>query len=242
MNWNNVRLIFLRELRDQLRDRRTLFTIAVLPILLYPLLGMSMLQIQQFLKNESRIRVVGAEALPEDPPLLVKDHFAAKLYHGPQELLTLQIEDSLPGAPRAGLAPPESDPTSFKSPIEAAAERDIRDGKYDLLVYFPPDFGDQLAAFRQKLLADQAKANSADSERPPEETLLSDQVPGPQLFKNTAIERSQLAHDRVAPILENWRASIVGENLRQSNVSPVAIRPFEVDSHDVLFFRLTPKK
>jgi len=28
MNWSNVKLIFLREVRDQLRDRRTLFTIA----------------------------------------------------------------------------------------------------------------------------------------------------------------------------------------------------------------------
>ena len=97
MNWNNVRLIFIRELRDQLRDRRTLFTIAVLPILLYPLLGMAMLQIQQFLKNESRIRIVGAEALPSEPPLLVKDHFAAALYSGPAELLTLEIEPASAG-------------------------------------------------------------------------------------------------------------------------------------------------
>ena len=35
-----VWLIYVREMRDQLRDRRTLFTIAVLPIMLYPLVGM----------------------------------------------------------------------------------------------------------------------------------------------------------------------------------------------------------
>ena len=29
MNWANIRLIFVRELRDQLRDRRTLFMIAL---------------------------------------------------------------------------------------------------------------------------------------------------------------------------------------------------------------------
>ena len=34
MSFANVRLIFARELRDQLRDRRTLFVIAVLPMLL----------------------------------------------------------------------------------------------------------------------------------------------------------------------------------------------------------------
>ena len=34
LNWRNVSLIFHREVRDQLRDRRTLFMIAVLPLLL----------------------------------------------------------------------------------------------------------------------------------------------------------------------------------------------------------------
>ena len=45
MNWHHVHLIYLREMRDQLRDRRTLFTITVLPLLLYPLLGMLMMQV-----------------------------------------------------------------------------------------------------------------------------------------------------------------------------------------------------
>jgi sodium transport system permease protein len=44
-NWHNVRWILFREVRDQLRDRRTLFMIAVLPLLLYPLLGMSLFQV-----------------------------------------------------------------------------------------------------------------------------------------------------------------------------------------------------
>ena len=48
MKWSNVQLIYLREVRDQLRDRRTLFTIAILPIFLYPLLGMIFLQVSQF--------------------------------------------------------------------------------------------------------------------------------------------------------------------------------------------------
>ena len=43
MSWDNVKLIFKRETRDQLRDRRTLFTIAIMPLLLYPLMGMACL-------------------------------------------------------------------------------------------------------------------------------------------------------------------------------------------------------
>src|SRR5947209_12766288 len=44
MRWSIIRLIWLRELRDQLRDRRTLFMIAVLPMLLYPVLGFAVLK------------------------------------------------------------------------------------------------------------------------------------------------------------------------------------------------------
>src|SRR5438876_4307030 len=44
MRWTIVRLIWFRDMRDQLRDRRTLFMIAVLPLLLYPILGYAVLQ------------------------------------------------------------------------------------------------------------------------------------------------------------------------------------------------------
>src|SRR5947207_813065 len=44
MRWSIIRLIWLRELRDQARDRRTLFMIAGLPLLLYPILGIAVLQ------------------------------------------------------------------------------------------------------------------------------------------------------------------------------------------------------
>ena len=44
MRWSIIRLIWLRELRDQLRDRRTLFMVLVLPLLLYPVLGFAVLK------------------------------------------------------------------------------------------------------------------------------------------------------------------------------------------------------
>ena len=45
MRWSMIRLIWFRELRDQLRDRRTVFMIAVLPLILYPVLGAAVLQL-----------------------------------------------------------------------------------------------------------------------------------------------------------------------------------------------------
>ena len=74
MNWTNVKLIWLREVRDQLRDRRTLFMIAVLPLLLYPLLGMSFFQVSQFVREQpTKVLVVGMEPTADLPPLVVEE-------------------------------------------------------------------------------------------------------------------------------------------------------------------------
>ena len=84
MNPKNVKLIFLREMRDQLRDRRTLFLIAVLPLLLYPLLGMSFFQLSQFLRNTAaKVLVVGEAELTQHswlPPLLGEEQFDTTLF------------------------------------------------------------------------------------------------------------------------------------------------------------------
>jgi sodium transport system permease protein len=71
MRWSNVGVIFRREVRDQIRDRRTLFMIFVLPILLYPFLGYGALKFAATLEQKPRVVVVvGAENLPKSPPLL----------------------------------------------------------------------------------------------------------------------------------------------------------------------------
>ena len=96
MNWRNIRLIYAREIRDQLRDRRTLFMIAVLPLLLYPLLGMSVFQLSQFVrKSEPRVLVVGCRATQagDDLPTLFDDgHFATKLTGDPKVADWLHVE------------------------------------------------------------------------------------------------------------------------------------------------------
>ena len=79
MNWRHINLIFRREMRDQLRDRRTLFMIAVLPVLFYPLLGVSFFQIAQFLREHaSRVLIIGYESTTADLPELIKDEQFAK--------------------------------------------------------------------------------------------------------------------------------------------------------------------
>jgi sodium transport system permease protein len=71
MRWSNILVIFRREVRDQLRDRRTLFMVFMLPVLLYPMLGIGVAQLSVAFEQKPRtVIVVGTEYLPQSPPLL----------------------------------------------------------------------------------------------------------------------------------------------------------------------------
>src|SRR5262249_59433062 len=81
LNWRNVFLIFQREVRDQLRDRRTLFMIAVLPLLLYPAMGLGIYQLAFVFRQQPRtVVVLGAENLPAEPALLEGNRFASQWF------------------------------------------------------------------------------------------------------------------------------------------------------------------
>src|SRR6267154_547955 len=66
MRWPVVRLIAFREARDQLRDRRTMFLILGLPLLMYPLfVGVGTLFVSMLKEKKLVVGVVGAEFLPK---------------------------------------------------------------------------------------------------------------------------------------------------------------------------------
>ncbi|MFV1966766.1 MAG: ABC transporter permease subunit/CPBP intramembrane protease, partial [Pirellulaceae bacterium] len=212
MKWANVKLIFIREVRDQLRDRRTMFTIAVLPLLLYPLMGMSILQVAQFTREHpTTVLVLGADALPEEPLLLEGDQFAGE-FISPDDAqrLKLTVEGSL------------SAEVALEG-IGKYAERGIASKDYDAIVLFPEDFSLRLGEFRERL--DTANGNGENHSTPV--------VPEPQIFVNTADEKSRMARDRVARVLRLWREAIVQDNLRQRNVPVSATEPFQLKNTDV---------
>src|SRR3954470_4469479 len=95
MRWSNVFTIFRREVRDQIRDRRTLFMIFVLPILLYPILGIGMVKLtESFGQEQRKVVVVGPEFLPEKPPLLNRERngFEPALFDNRGEAERLVVE------------------------------------------------------------------------------------------------------------------------------------------------------
>jgi sodium transport system permease protein len=101
MNRRNVRLVFLREVRDQIRDRRTLFMIVVLPMLLYPGLAIGMVEISFLFREQPRtIVLLGTDNLPAEPPLLSDHHFDRQWFAVPDDADKLRVIHD--GKPRAG--------------------------------------------------------------------------------------------------------------------------------------------
>jgi sodium transport system permease protein len=240
MTLSNVRLILAREIRDQLRDRRTLFMIAVLPIILYPLLGISLLQISQFMQEQpTRVLVIGAERLSGSPPLfdleggrfsreLLADSSRAKLL----ELRFAALSECGTVAPgRANSAAKPRAPVSPKAAADARADayRQVQSGACEAVLYFPPDFAARLDAFRK---ATGRRAKDIAAGRAAEQNLPQD-VPKPEIICSTANDKSQLARLRLSLVLDRWTGRIGDDNLKASGVAAEAAKPVTVVTTDV---------
>ena len=218
MNLRNVKLVYAREMRDQLRDRRTLFLIAVLPLLLYPLLGMSFFQLSQFMRNNaSKVLVLGEQQLAGSdwlPPLFEGEHFATTWFSTPEEQDALQLvraEALWPG----GIPGGES--------LDEAAREAISQGDVQVVVRFPKGFEEQLAAVRESLL-DRTQG---------EPVVLGEDLHQPEIISISANEKSRIAELRVADVLRNWRAEVTRSNLAEGNVPVTATNPFVIKQKDL---------
>ncbi len=216
MNWSNVKLIFTRELRDQLRDRRTLFTVLVLPLILYPLMGMALVQVSQF-KREHRttIWLVGAENLPDEPALIV-DGRINPLFVSEKDFDLIQLELS------------QQADDAFLSLIDKFQDQAS-----------PNPFGDH---FLDNVLQDQLKQRGVDlavviprkihtHQKP--EAHGSTNEPKIFIFRNSASDKSNIAAQRINQLLGNWQQQISLHILKENNLSPTSIQLFAVSNADV---------
>jgi sodium transport system permease protein len=209
MNWSNVKLILAREIRDQLRDRRTMFMIVVLPILLYPLLGMTFFQISQFVREvPTRVLVVGAKNLPEQPALFENGRF-----------VTPPGGDAGKGKflePRfAGDAPP-GDPGAadgFRAAVRAA----IKSNEYEAALVIPRDFRARLHTFRQAVR--QGTRGAA--------------LPKPEIIYSSAKEKSQITSLRLKEVLRRWSDDLGKATLASVGVPDWAVADLDVETVDL---------
>lgn len=212
MNWSTVKLIFGRELRDQVRDRRTLFTVAILPLILYPLLGMSLIQMTQFMREHpTKIWVVGVENLPQSPAL-ISDGQIDERWTGDsvQKLLELQFSSEKDQEFQALVQ-------QFKETSRAGHGSEL----VDQLIQKQMALRDvDLAVFIPKKI-------SIDSETEDESKS------GVYVFTNSASDKSKIAFERFNAVLQLWQKSIFHEMLEARDISIESSTPIQVAAADV---------
>ncbi|MEX0791559.1 MAG: ABC transporter permease subunit/CPBP intramembrane protease [Pirellulaceae bacterium] len=221
MHFSNVKLILNRELRDQLRDRRTLFSVLVLPVMLYPLMGLLMTQVMQLQRTQpTKVRIIGGEEIPQRPPLVQREKSPLEEvettdepgYQFADQVLE-RIGYDKPGAIDLRLEvesqsmPPEE--------IETLAQTWIDEGITDAVLYFPPGFQARIEQQRQ----DSAIGDASEAE-----------FPEPLIFISKRRARSAEAEPRVYRIVQAWRDLLIIENLRVNEVADEVTNPFKVET------------
>lgn len=227
MNWKNVRLILVREIYDQLRDRRMVLLFLVLPVLMYPFLGLTLVQMGQFvLEHPTRIKVVGAEDLPKSPRLIEGDHFAEDLFRAPDGWEPSQSQEE------------KKDPElavrrrTLRMRVTEIDRGDAPDPKQllkdaDIVLVVPSDFAARLANYRKVV----REARAASSPEKAETKLPT--LPTPDVYYDSGRESSQVSIGRMADVLENWGEAIVRDALDTDRYATIPFKMKEIDVAEI---------
>lgn len=208
MNVRTIRLVYSRELRDQLRDRRTLFTVLILPILIYPLLGLAMWQVAQLSSpEECRIWLVGADYLPRETPLTDGDRFASSWLDEPERRIT---EVFVSGSNAKETHGPlrqywENSQASLSPQTIDWLRQQLVLREYDLAIVVP-------------------------AARSPTDTSSLAQI---QIVQNSSRSSSVAAADRAKTAIQNWTRRLVADNLDARQIQVGELKPFELGVVDV---------
>lgn len=210
LTWKNVWLILHREVRDQLRDRRTLFMVLVLPIMLYPGLGIGMLQMTMYFTEQPRqVVILNAGELP-DPPLVENGQFPARWFSSPETASKLRVlTDSADDPTRL----PELSTDEQKQLLEDAASiRDMVNRRNQLVAELAPwnaDFADELPGVQSAILRNAIE--NGNTPEPPEN--YSELIHEFFQLKSAISERFANSKLQVLMIVPDG----FGENLRKVN-------------------------
>ncbi len=227
MNWKNVRLILVREIYDQLRDRRMVLLFVVLPVLMYPFLGLTLVQMGQFvLEHPTRIKVVGAEDLPKSPLLIDGEHFAEELFREPDGWEPSQSQEEKKNPELAVQR------RTLRMRVEQIGRSGAPDPKRllkdaDIVLVIPPDFAARLAAYRKSV----GEARAAPSTDTTETELPT--LPSPDVLYDSGRESSQVSIGRVADVLERWGEEIVRDALDTDRYATIPFKLKEIDVAEI---------
>lgn len=247
MSWKNVKLIFLREVRDQLRDRRTLFMITILPVLLYPMLGLGVVEMMLTFSEERRtVVILNADDLPTDPAFLVQDGIDERWFAGgADDASRLQIITDLQSVPAE-----DQEESSSRSALTAQQQLDngrrlaAEFAEYqtataagdsaaelsqiqDRLAYSFGDSGIQVLVIVPQGYA-AATADLQDSITEAADQAAIELLPL-QVIRNSADDKSAVAFGRVRSALSNWENALREQTFRKASLRPELQHPARLE-------------
>lgn len=262
MNLRNVLLIFQREVIDQLRDRRTLFMVAVLPVLLYPLMGIGTAQMTAMFTEQPRtVVILGAEELP-NPALLEGTQFASQWFNLRSDAAKLTVVTDLEQPSSEGSLAPGSQTNRVDSILaEARRLREMVVERQNLEAAIASARSSDPSADVSKLKTSLEEVNgrlSSVLDRshfqvliviPPQfrqniehrRTTLVERdpvsaaadYPRPLVILNSADEKSAIAYRRVQDVMRAWERAILKEQLEQNHLPASLTSPVNPTEVDV---------
>ena len=223
MKWPNVKLIFNRELRDQLRDRRTLFTVVVMPIVLYPLMGMAMLQVAQFMREyPAKIWIIGNDNLPQAPSLVVDGQINSDFVsENESELLQLSLALPEDNELKKLVSQFRESPNSSAASglVDQLIQAEMKERGLDVAIVAPSKFSapdDDRSAEGDAAIV--ARANSP---------------PKIYVFQNSASDQSRIGAQRIRTVVGRWQKSVIQQRLADNGISPEMVSSIQVVDADV---------
>lgn len=243
MSWKNVKLIFMREVRDQLRDRRTLFMITILPVLLYPMLGLGMVEMMlTFSEQRRNVVILNADELPNQPSFLNEDGINEEWFSGGEsDAARLQVvtdlprieSDQEPAVVRHGQLSPDqllkngqllAEQLQQLEQAIAAEERpaDVAAAQDQLSTFFSNSGVQVLVVvpkgYAESILRLQSEANiQADGEQTEMAPL--------QIIRNSADDKSAVAFRRIEDALSRWETALRTDIFRNAELRTELQRP-----------------
>jgi sodium transport system permease protein len=205
MRWSVIRLIAAREIRDQFRDRRTLFLILGLPVLMYPLfVGVGVLFVTALKEKKLVVGVVGAEYLPQ-PKLDVNPNVAA-IAGVPAGLAYCEKRAFPPlivnGKFRTRYIADEQDGAPLSVKFFGASDEDVLAKRHaDTLLIIEPDFMSKLERGERPVL---------------------------RVTEREGEENSKLAVRRLLNVLRKWEDQVKAARFAQVGLAPDFDIPIEI--------------
>ncbi len=187
-----------------------------MPLVLYPLMGMAMLQVAQFMREHpTDIWVVGGENLPSSPALIENGKISSNwVSEKNRKLLRLQGSDEADAQFFSLIKEFKQTPDSNHGSqlVDRLLEQQMEARKVDLAIIIPTSIDDPVAMDLTGEGAPPAKV---------------------YVFHNSAEDKSKIAADRVGAILNRWQHAYVEHTLGENNVPSWLIQGIEVNGADV---------